>query len=130
MIEQKTIAEIFETAKVDEVVGDFVNLRRRGVNMIGLCPFHNEKTPSFTVSPAKGIYKCFGCGQGGNSVNFIMEHEQASYPDALRYLAKKYGIKIEEKELTPEQDMELKRRDSLFILNDFAVKYYHDNLNF
>ncbi|MFT5833481.1 MAG: DNA primase [Cognaticolwellia sp.] len=128
MIEQKTIAEIFETAKVDEVVGDFVNLRRRGVNMIGLCPFHNEKTPSFTVSPAKGIYKCFGCGQGGNSVNFIMEHEQASYPDALRYLAKKYGIKIEEKELTPEQDMELKRRDSLFILNDFAVKYYHDNL--
>ena len=128
MIEQKTIAEIFETAKIDEVVGDFVNLRRRGVNMIGLCPFHNEKTPSFTVSPAKGIYKCFGCGQGGNSVNFIMEHEQATYLDALRFLAKKYGIKIEEKKLTPEQDLERQRVDSLFILNDFAVNYYHDNL--
>jgi DNA primase len=128
MIEQKTIAEIFETAKIDEVVGDFVNLRRRGVNMIGLCPFHNEKSPSFTVSPAKGIYKCFGCGKGGNSVNFIMEHEQASYPDALRFLAKKYGIKIEEKVLTPEQDMERQRVDSLFILNEYAVNYYHDNL--
>jgi len=128
MIQQKTIAEIFETAKIDEVVGDFVNLRRRGVNMIGLCPFHNEKSPSFTVSPAKGIYKCFGCGKGGNSVNFIMEHEQASYPDALRFLAKKYGIKIEEKQLTPEQDLERQRVDSLFIVNDFAVNYYHDNL--
>jgi DNA primase len=128
MIQQKTIAEIFETAKIDEVVGDFVNLRRRGVNMIGLCPFHNEKSPSFTVSPAKGIYKCFGCGKGGNAVNFIMEHEQASYPDALRFLAKKYGIKIEEKQLTPEEDLERQRVDSLFIINDFAVNYYHDNL--
>ena len=128
MITQKTIAEIFETAKIDEVVGDFVNLRRRGVNMIGLCPFHNEKTPSFTVSPNKGIYKCFGCGKGGNSVNFVMEHEQFSYPEALRYLAKKYGIKIEEKQLSPEQDLERQRQDSLFIINDFAVNYYHDNL--
>lgn len=128
MITQKTITEIFETAKIEEVVGDFVNLRRRGVNMIGLCPFHNEKTPSFTVSPNKGIYKCFGCGKGGNSVNFVMEHEQFSYPDALRYLAKKYGIKIEEKQLSPEQDLERQRKDSLFIINDFAVNYYHDNL--
>lgn len=128
MILQKTIAEIFETSKIDEVVGDFVNLKRRGVNMIGLCPFHNEKTPSFTVSPAKGIYKCFGCGKGGNSVNFIMEHEQASYPDALRFLAKKYGIKVEEKELSPEQDLERQKRDSLFIINEFATNYYHDNL--
>jgi DNA primase len=128
MIQQKTIAEIFETAKIDEVVGDYVNLRRRGVNMIGLCPFHNEKTPSFTVSPAKGIYKCFGCGKGGNSVNFVMEHEQFSYPEALRHLAKKYAIKIEEKELTPEQDLERQKRDSLFIINDFATNYFHDNL--
>lgn len=128
MITQKTIGEIFETAKIEEVVGDFVNLRRRGVNMIGLCPFHNEKTPSFTVSPNKGIYKCFGCGKGGNAVNFVMEHEQFSYPDALRYLAKKYGIKIEEKQLSPEQDLERQRKDSLFIINDFAVNYYHDNL--
>ncbi|MFK7947196.1 MAG: DNA primase [Saprospiraceae bacterium] len=128
MITQKTIGEIFETAKVEEVVGDFINLRRRGVNMIGLCPFHNEKTPSFTVSPNKGIYKCFGCGKGGNSVNFVMDHEQFSYPEALRYLAKKYGIKIEEKQLTPEQDVERQRQDSLFIINDFAVNYYHNNL--
>ncbi len=128
MITQKTIAEVFEAAKIEEVVGDFVNLRRRGVNMIGLCPFHNEKTPSFTVSPNKGIYKCFGCGKGGNSVNFVMEHEQFAYPDAIRYLAKKYGIKIEEKELTPEQDLERQRRDSLFIINDFAVNYYQNNL--
>lgn len=128
MITQKTIGEIFETAKIEEVVGDFVNLKRRGVNMIGLCPFHNEKTPSFTVSPNKGIYKCFGCGKGGNSVNFVMEHEQFSYPEALKYLAKKYGIKIEEKQLTPEQDLERQRKDSLFIINDFAVDYYHKNL--
>ena len=128
MITQKTIGEIFETAKIEEVVGDFVNLRRRGVNMIGLCPFHNEKTPSFTVSPNKGIYKCFGCGKGGNSVNFMMEHEQFSYPEALRYLAKKYGIKVDEKQLTPEQDLERQRKDSLFIINDFAVDYYHKNL--
>ena len=128
MITQKTIAEVFEAAKIEEVVGDFVNLRRRGVNMIGLCPFHNEKTPSFTVSPNKGIYKCFGCGKGGNSVNFVMEHEQFAYPDAIRYLAKKYGVKIEEKELTPEQDLERQRRDSLFIINDFAVNYYQNNL--
>jgi len=128
MIQQKTIAEIFETAKIEDVVGDYVNLRRRGVNMIGLCPFHNEKTPSFTVSPTKGIYKCFGCGKGGNSVNFVMEHEQFSYPEALRHLAKKYGIEIEEKKLTPEQDLERQKRDSLFIINDFAVNYFHDNL--
>ena len=128
MIKRKTITEVFETAKIEEVVGDFVNLKRRGVSMIGLCPFHNEKTPSFTVSPNKGIYKCFGCGVGGDSVKFIMEHEQFSYPEAIRYLANKYGIKIEEEQLTPEQDVERQRRDSLFIINDFAVNYYHDNL--
>ena len=128
MIKRKTITEVFETAKIEEVVGDFVNLKRRGVSMIGLCPFHNEKTPSFTVSPNKGIYKCFGCGVGGDSIKFIMEHEQFSYPEAIRYLANKYGIKIEEEQLTPEQDVERQRRDSLFIINDFAVNYYHDNL--
>ena len=96
MIPQQTIAQIFETARVEEVVGDYVQLKKKGTNLWGLCPFHNEKTPSFSVSPAKGIYKCFGCGKGGNSVNFIMEHEQHTYPEALRYLAKKYSIEIEE----------------------------------
>lgn len=128
MISQKTVQNIFETAKIEEVVGDFVNLRRRGVNLIGLCPFHNEKTPSFTVSPTKGIYKCFGCGEGGNSVNFVMTHENFTYPEALRYLAKKYGIKVEET-ITREEDLEERKLlDSLFIINEFAQKYYENNL--
>jgi DNA primase len=96
MIRKETIDKIFEIAAIEEVVGDFVNLKKRGANLLGNCPFHNEKTPSFTVSPTKGIYKCFGCGKAGNSVNFIMEHEKLTYPDALRQLAKKYNIAIEE----------------------------------
>ena len=95
MIPKDTIQTIIETARVEEVVGDFVTLKKRGVNYLGLCPFHNEKTPSFTVSPAKGIYKCFGCGKAGNSVNFVMEHEHYSYPEALKFIAKKYNIEIE-----------------------------------
>ena len=94
MIPKDIIDNIFETARIEEVVGDFVTLKKRGANMLGICPFHDEKTPSFTVSPAKGIYKCFGCGKGGNSVNFIMEHEQFSYPEALKFLAKKYHIDV------------------------------------
>lgn len=128
MIKQKTIDDIMETARIEEVVEDFVSLKRRGVNMIGLCPFHNEKTPSFTVSPAKGIYKCFGCGQGGDSVRFIMEHEQMSYPDALRYLAKKYGIEIAETEVTPEARQEQQYQESLYLINQFARDFYQEQL--
>jgi len=124
MIPHDTIDTIIQTARIEEVVGDYVNLRRRGVNQIGLCPFHNEKTPSFTVSPAKGIYKCFGCGKAGNSINFIMEHEHFSYPEALRYLARKYNIEIEEEEQTPEQLQELNEKESLYNLSLFAQQYF------
>ena len=102
MIDQATIDRILDAAQIVEVVSDFVTLRKRGVNYVGLCPFHNEKTPSFSVSPSKGLCKCFSCGKGGNAVHFIMEHEQMSYPEALRYLAKKYNIEIKERELTNE----------------------------
>ena len=124
VINHETIDNIIQTARIEEVVGDFVTLRRRGVNQIGLCPFHNEKTPSFTVSPAKGIYKCFGCGKAGNPVNFIMEHEHFSYPEALKYLARKYNIEVEEEEQTPEQLQELNEKESLYNLNLFAQQYF------
>ncbi len=128
MIPRDTIDTIIQTARIEEVVGDYVTLRRRGVNQLGLCPFHNEKTPSFTVSPAKGIYKCFGCGKAGNSVNFIMEHEHYSYPEALKYLARKYNIEIEEEEQTPEQLQELNEKESLYNLNLFAQQYFSKRL--
>ncbi|MBV6653919.1 MAG: DNA primase [Mameliella sp.] len=128
MIKQKTIDEIMETAKVEEVVEDFVSLKRRGVNYIGLCPFHNEKTPSFTVSPAKGIYKCFGCGAGGDSLKFVMEHEQMSYPEGLRYLANKYGIEVEETEISDEAKAERQHQESLLLVNDFAKQFYQEQL--
>jgi len=128
VIPRDTIQTIIETARVEEVVGDFVTLRKRGVNMIGLCPFHNEKTPSFTVSPAKGIYKCFGCGKAGNSVNFVMEHEHYTYPEALKFLAKKYNIEIEEEEQTPEQIKELNEKESLYAVSAFAQKFFTDQL--
>ena len=111
MIDRRTIELIMDTAKVEEVVGDFVALRKRGVNMIGLCPFHNEKTPSFTVSPAKNLWKCFGCGKGGKPVHFIMEHEQLSYYDALRWLAKRYHIEIKDKTY-PRMDTSALAHDS------------------
>ncbi len=128
MIDQSTIQRIFDTAQIDEVVSDFVTLRKRGVNFLGLCPFHNEKTPSFTVSPAKGIYKCFGCGKGGNSVNFIMEHEHLDYVGALKYLGKKYHIDIVEEELSPEQEQRKNDRESMMIVNSFAQKYFSEKL--
>jgi len=128
VIKPDTVAKIFETARIEEVVGEFVNLKRRGVNMTGLCPFHDEKTPSFSVSPPRGIYKCFGCGKGGNAVNFLMEHEQYTYPEALRYLANKYNIDIEEKELTEEDKKEQSEKDALFMLTEFAQKYFHETL--
>jgi DNA primase len=128
MIDQATVARIFDTAEISEVVSDFVTLKKRGVNYLGLCPFHNEKTPSFTVSPAKGIYKCFGCGKGGNAVNFIMEHEHLDYVGALKYLAKKYHIEVEEKELSPEQVRQKNDRESMMIVNSFAQKVFTENL--
>lgn len=128
MIKQDTIQTILETARIDEVVGDFVSLKRRGVNLIGLCPFHNEKTPSFTVSPAKGIFKCFGCGKAGNAVGFVMEHEHYSYPEALKYLAKKYSIEIEDEQLTDEEQEQMDSRESMFATNSFISGYFHDYL--
>ncbi|MCB0635481.1 MAG: DNA primase [Lewinella sp.] len=128
MIKSATVREIIETARVEDVVGEFVNLRRRGSNMIGLCPFHNEKTPSFNVNPARNIYKCFGCGRGGDPVNFLMEHEHLSFPEALRWLARHYGIEIEEVELTPEQAAEQQLADSLYITNEFARDYFQRQL--
>ena len=128
MIKPETIQQIFETARIEEVIGDFVTLKKRGANYLGLCPFHNEKTPSFSVSPSKGIYKCFGCGKAGNTINFVMEHEHYSYPEALRFVAKRYSIDIEEEEITPEMRQELDERESMFTLNSFVAKYMSDNL--
>ncbi len=124
MIDHFTIQRILDTADIAEVVSEFITLRRRGVNLLGLCPFHNEKTPSFTVSPSKGIFKCFGCGKGGNVVNFIMEHESLSYPESLKWLAHKYNIEIEEKEETEEEKLRKDERESLMIVTAFAGKYF------
>lgn len=128
MIDKETIQQIIDSSRIDDVVGEFVSLKKRGSTLLGLCPFHNEKTPSFTVSPKRGIYKCFGCGKGGNVVNFLMEHEQFTYPEALRYLAKKYNIEIVEKERTPDEIKELNEKEALFHLNDFAAKFFTENL--
>lgn len=128
MIDHSTIQRILDAADITDVVSEFVTLRRRGVNMLGLCPFHNEKTPSFTVSPAKGIFKCFGCGKGGNSVNFIMEHESLSYPEALKWLARKYNIEVVEEEETEEQKQLKDERESLMIVSAFAQKYFTRSL--
>ena len=129
MIPHDTISNILSTAKIEEVVGDFVTLKRRGVNYIGLCPFHNEKTPSFTVSPSKGIYKCFGCGKAGNAVNFLMEYEHFTYPEALKSLAKRYNIEVEEEQQTPEKIQEQNEKESLFLLNQYAQKYFEQILH-
>lgn len=128
MIDQATIQKIFDAADIYEVISDFVSLKKRGVNYVGCCPFHNEKTGSFTVSPSKGIYKCFGCGKGGNAVNFIMEHEQMSYVEALRYLAARYNILIEEKELTEEEKKEKSERESMLVVTTFAENFFTDQL--
>jgi DNA primase len=128
MIRPETIQNIIDACRIEEVVGDFVSLKKRGVNMIGLCPFHNEKTPSFTVSPVKGIYKCFGCGKAGNAVNFVMDHEHYSYPEALRFLAKKYHIEIEESVPDPAELEIQNERESLFLVNAFAQKHFSSNL--
>ena len=128
MIPKETIDEIFEAAKIEEVVADFVTLKKRGANLLGLCPFHNEKTPSFTVSPSKGIYKCFGCGEGGNSVSFLMDKEHYTYPEALKYLANKYNIEIIEQEMSEEQVERANEKDSLYIISKFANSFFTKNL--
>ncbi|WP_055096063.1 DNA primase [Gabonia massiliensis] len=124
MIDQATVDRIIDAANILDVVSDFVTLRKRGVNYIGLCPFHDEKTPSFSVSPSKGICKCFSCGKGGSAVHFIMEHEQLSYYEALKYLAKKYNIEIKERELTDEEKQMQSDRESMLIVNSFAQEYF------
>lgn len=128
MIDKSTVAKILDTADIVEVVSDFVNLRRRGANYIGLCPFHNEKTPSFSVSKAKGICHCFSCGKGGSPIGFIMEHEQLSYTEALRYLAKKYHIDIIEKEMTDEERKAQSERESMLLINEFASNFFEEKL--
>ena len=129
MIDQYTIARILDAADIVDVVKEFVTLRKAGVNYKGLCPFHDEKTPSFVVSPSKQLCKCFSCGKGGNVVHFIMEHEQMSYPEALKWLAKKYGIEIQERELTDEEKAQATERESLFVLNEWARDYFIDLLH-
>lgn len=128
MIDQPTIDRILDATQIVDIVSDFVTLRKRGVNYVGLCPFHDDKTPSFYVSPSKGLCKCFSCGKGGNAVHFIMEHEQMSYPEALKYLAKKYGIEIKERELSSEEKLMQSERESLFIVNNFARDYFQNIL--
>lgn len=129
MIDRPTINKIMDATKIEEVVSEFVTLKKRGINYIGLCPFHNDSHPSFSVSPTRGICHCFTCGKGGNAVNFLMELEQMAYPDALRWLAKKYHIEIKERELTDEEKQKENERESMFIVNDWAAKYFQDILH-
>ena len=128
MISQQTIQDIQSRIDIYDIVGSFVKLKRRGTNYIGNCPFHNEKTPSFTVSPSKEIYKCFGCGKSGNAIGFVMEHEKYSYVEALRWLATRYNIDIVETETSPEYKEQQQTADSLHILNQFAAKYFSEQL--
>jgi DNA primase len=128
MIDQATINKILDAAQIVDVVSEFVTLRKRGVNYLGLCPFHNERTPSFSVSPAKGLCKCFSCGKGGNAVHFIMEHEQLSYYEALKFLAKKYNIEVKERELSNEEKQAQSVCESMFIINNFARDYKSNEL--
>ena len=129
MIPQETVNLILETARVEEVVGDFVSLKRRGASLVACCPFHNEKTPSFYVTPSKGIYKCFGCGKAGTAVGFVMDYEHLDYPGALRYLAQKYHIEIQEEELSAEEIANRQRRESLLLVSEFAHKFFNEQLS-
>src|SRR5213075_1354861 len=128
MISQNTIQEILARIDIIDIIGGFVKLKRRGANYLGLCPFHNEKTPSFTVSPAKEIYKCFGCGRSGNTISFIMEHEKYTYVDALKWLAARYGIEVEETFASGEQREQQQTAESLYIINSFAQQFFTKNL--
>ena len=128
MIDRATVDKIMDAVNIVDVVGEFVNLRKSGVNYKGLCPFHDDKTPSFMVSPARQICKCFSCGEGGNAINFLMKHEQITYPEALRWLAKKYNIEIQERELSDDEKREQSERESMFVVNEWACDYFHDIL--
>ena len=129
MIPRETIDKIIDAARVEEVIGEFITLKKRGANLLGLCPFHGEKTPSFTVSPVKGIYKCFGCGKAGNTVQFVMDHLSLTYPEALRWLAGKYGIEVVEREISPEEKEQQNERESLLIVMQYAARYFSDNMH-
>jgi DNA primase len=128
MIDRATVDKIMDAVNIVDVVGEFVNLRKSGVNYKGLCPFHDDKTPSFMVSPTRQICKCFSCGEGGNAVNFLMKHEQITYPEALRWLAKKYNIEIQERELSDDEKREQSERESMFVVNEWACDYFHNIL--
>ena len=131
MISQKSIQEVISIAQVQDIIEEYVSLKKRGVNLLGLCPFHDEKTPSFTVSPSKNIYKCFGCGKGGGAIQFLMEHDSLSFPEAIRLLADKYNIKLEEDNKHDAEEYAEKKRleDSYYIINDFAQEYFQNNLH-
>ena len=129
MIDRLTVEKIKDAANIVDVVSEFVTLKKSGANYKGLCPFHNEKTPSFMVSPARGTCHCFGCGKGGNAISFIMEHEQMTYPEALRWLAKKYNIEIQERELSAEEKAEQTARESMFIINEWTASYFEKLLH-
>ena len=129
MIDRATVDKIYAAANVVEVISDFVSLKKKGVNFMACCPFHNEKTPSFVVSPAKGLYKCFGCGKGGNAVTFVMEHEKLTYVEALKWVAKKYGIPVEEREESPEEKQRNDDRESMMIVNSWASDYFVEQMN-
>src|ERR1700712_875728 len=128
VITQDTIQQIIARMDIVEVVGEFVKLKKRGSNYIGNCPFHNEKSPSFSVSPSREIYKCFGCGKSGNAIGFVMEHEKLNYAESLRWLANKYGIQVEETETSPEFKVQQQTAESLFIINKFAQGFFSNQL--
>jgi DNA primase len=128
VIPKATVDKIIDASRIEDVIGDFITLKKRGANLLGLCPFHGEKSPSFTVSPAKGIYKCFGCGKSGTPINFIMDHESLSYPEALKYLANKYSIEVVEKEISIEEKLQQTEKESMYIVMQYAQKYFHDLL--
>jgi DNA primase len=128
LIPKGTVDKIIDAAHVEEVIGEFITLKKRGTNLLGLCPFHGEKTPSFTVSPVKGIYKCFGCGKAGNAVGFVMDHLKLTYPEALKWLAKKYGIEVIEKEFTPEEKRQQTERESMLIVMQYAQRFFTDKM--
>ena len=128
MIDRETVDRVFAAANIVEIIGDYVTLKKKGVNYVACCPFHNEKTPSFVVSPSKGVYKCFGCGEGGNAVNFVMKHESMTFPEALKAVAKRYGIEIKERELSEEEVRRNDDRESMFALNGWAADYFADYL--
>ncbi len=129
MIDRETIDRIYAAANIVDIVGEYVTLKRQGVNYQACCPFHQEKTPSFVVSPARGIYKCFGCGKGGNAVNFIMEYENVTYPEALKMVAKRYGIEVREKEMSDEDVQRNNNRESMFAVNTWASDYFAGHLH-